>query len=73
MNDFQVVPKKVKLSLVGLDGNAFALMGAFQSKARREKWTDEEIKLVLDKAKSGDYDNLLCVLDAHCQETDYED
>jgi len=60
--------KKIKLDLVGLDGNAFALMGAFQRQARKEKWTQEEIKEVLDKARSGDYDNLLCVLQEHCKE-----
>ena len=27
--------KKVKLKLVGLDGNAYALMGAFQRQARK--------------------------------------
>jgi len=60
--------KKVKLDLVGLDGNAFSLMGAFQRQARKEKWTQEEIKEVLDKAHSGDYDNLLRVLMEHCEE-----
>ena len=54
--------KKVKLELVGLDGNAFALMGAFQKAARRQGWTPEEITKVLDDARSGDYNHLLCVL-----------
>lgn len=59
--------KKVKLKLVGLDGNAFSLMGAFQSRAQREKWTDDEIKAVLDEAMSGDYHHLLATLMAHCE------
>ncbi len=53
------VDKKIDLDLVGIDGNAFAIMGAFQKQARKESWTQEEIKVVLDKAKSGDYDHLL--------------
>lgn len=59
--------KKIKLNLVGLDGNAFALMGAFQRQARREGWQEEEIKAVLDKCMSGDYDNLLRTLMDHCE------
>lgn len=31
--------KTINLTLVGLDGNAFSLMGAFQRQARREGWT----------------------------------
>jgi hypothetical protein len=54
--------KKVKLKLVGLDGNAYALMGAFQRQARKEKWTPDEIKMVLDECLSGDYDHLLATL-----------
>lgn len=67
------VKKKVKLELVGLDGNAFSLMGAFQRQARREKWTQEEISAVLDDAQSGDYNHLLCVLMNHCESPEMED
>jgi len=59
--------KKVSLQLVGLDGNAFSLMGAFQKQARREGWTKEEIDQVLTECKSGDYDNLLGTLMKHTQ------
>lgn len=55
----------VELNLVGLDGNAFSLMGAFQRAARRQKRTPEEIKAVLDDCMSGDYDHLLNVLMNH--------
>lgn len=61
--------KTVNLSLVGLDGNAFSLMGAFQSQARKEGWTKEEITEVLDEAEEGDYNHLICVLDSHCELT----
>lgn len=54
--------KKVKLKLVGLDGNAFSLIGAFSKQARREKWTEEEIGTVLNECRSGDYNHLLKTL-----------
>jgi hypothetical protein len=66
-------PKTVNLTLVGLDGNAFSLMEVFQRQARKEGWSQEEIKLVLDKCMSDDYDNLLCTLMDHCNENDIEE
>lgn len=60
--------KTIKLQLVGLDGNAYSLLGAFKKQAQKEGWTAEEIKAVMDKAMSSDYDNLLCVLSEHCNE-----
>lgn len=59
--------KKVKLDLVGLDGNAFSLMGAFKQAARRQGWTPDEIKVVLDDCMTGDYDHLLCTLMDHTE------
>lgn len=55
----------IDLELAGLDGNAFALMGAFKQAARRQGRKHEEIKAVLDDCMSGDYDHLLCVLINH--------
>lgn len=49
--------KKVTLDLVNTDGNAFAVLGAFQRQARKEKWTSEEITDVIKKAMSGDYNH----------------
>jgi hypothetical protein len=60
--------KKVKMKLVGLDGNAFSLMGAFQQNARRQGWNKEEIDVVIKKCMSGDYNNLLRVLMEHTEE-----
>jgi hypothetical protein len=54
--------KRVYLNLVGLDGNAFALMGAFSREAKRQGWDSEEIQVVIDECKSGDYDHLLYTL-----------
>ena len=63
----RVVDKTVHLDLVGVNGNAFAIMGAFQRQARREGWTPEEIQLVLDEAKTDDYDHLVAVISDHCE------
>lgn len=54
--------KKVKLKMVGLDGNAFSIMGAFRTQAKREGWTTEEVDEVLSEAKSGDYSTLVSVI-----------
>jgi hypothetical protein len=62
----QIIPKKTKLRLVGLNGNAFSLMGAFQHQAREEGWSHAEIDAVLKEAMSGDYDHLVATLAAHC-------
>lgn len=53
---------KVKLTLVGIDGNAFSLMGAFKTAARKQGWTADEISDVIFKCMAGDYNNLLCTL-----------
>lgn len=62
-----VIDKKVSLELVGLDGNAFSIMGAFQKQARREGWTKEEIDAVLNECMSGDYNHLLVTIMNHCK------
>ena len=59
--------KKVSLELVGLDGNAFSLMGAFSRQAKKESWTDDEINEVLTECKKGDYDHLLRTLSDHTE------
>lgn len=73
----KLVNKTVKLKLVGLDGNAFSLMGAFSGAAKREGWSKEEIQTVIDAAMSGDYENLLATLAVHCENPvesrDFED
>lgn len=39
--------KKITLDLVGLDGNAFSLLGHFRKQAKKEGWSAEEIKQVI--------------------------
>ena len=60
------VDKKIKLSLVGIDGNAFSIMGAFSKQAKKEKWTKEEIDTVLGNAMNSDYNHLLATIDSYC-------
>jgi len=61
------VKKKITLELVGLDGNAFALIGAFRRQAKAEGWTKEEIESVCNECMSGDYDHLLQTLISVCE------
>ena len=62
--------KKVKMELVGLDGNAFAIMGAWRSNALRQGWSQEEVRAVLKEAQSGDYDHLLATIAMNTTEPD---
>jgi hypothetical protein len=52
---------KVKVKLVGEDGNAFAIMGRTRLAMRRAGIPQEEIDAYLEEAMSGDYDHLLSV------------
>lgn len=61
------------MQLVGLDGNAFALMGAFSKNARRQGWTKEEIDKVITEATSNDYDHLVATLWDNVIEPDEEE
>ena len=62
----KIINKTVNLTLAGLDGNAFSLMGAFSRQARSEGWSKEEIDKVLKEAMSGDYNHLITTLDTYC-------
>lgn len=53
---------KPTLKLVGQDGNAFFILGRAHQAARRAGWPDAKWKAVSEKARSGDYDNLLRVM-----------
>lgn len=49
----------VRLNLTGVDGNAFAILGAFSDAASRQGWSRDDIKTIIDEATDGDYDHLL--------------
>ena len=53
-----------KYSLVGQDGNAFALMG-YTAKALKNEGLADQVKPMREEAMSGDYNNLICVCDRY--------
>jgi len=50
---------QVKVTLVGNDGNAFAILGACTKAARKAGLTTEQVQEFQTEAMSGDYDHLL--------------
>ena len=50
-----------KYDLVGVDGNAFSIMGYVSQAMKNEGFTNEEIKNYRNEATSSDYNNLLYV------------
>ena len=65
--------RKVQGSLVGVNGNAFSLLGHFQQLARRQGFDKEWIDSVLEDAKSADYDHLIYTLSSHMEYEDSEE
>lgn len=53
--------KKTKYSLVGIDGNAYSIMGYVQSAMEDVGFSKEDIDAYLDDAMSSDYTHLLGV------------
>jgi len=51
----------MKYDLVGVDGNAFAVMGYVLKAMKECKMSKEEQSDYQTKAMSGDYDNLLAI------------
>lgn len=66
----KVIDKTVNLNLVGVDGNAFMIMGVFKWQAKKEGWSNKEIDTVITEAKSGDYNHLLATISNHCEAKD---
>lgn len=54
--------RKVKGSLIGVDGNAFSVMAYFSSEAKKQGFDEDYISDVLKEAKSGDYSHLLTTI-----------
>ena len=57
----------MKYDLVGVDGNAFALIGYTQKAMRECGYSKEEIGTVTKDAMAGGYNNLIVVLDEAIQ------
>ena len=55
----ELVNKKVKMNLIGVDSNAFSIMGKFSKNALKQGWTKDEVGEVIDEATNGDYNHLL--------------
>jgi hypothetical protein len=58
---------KVVGSLIGIDGNAFALMSHFSRLAKAQGFDKEFIDKVLDEAQSSNYDHLVQTLDSNME------
>jgi len=56
-----------EITLVGTDGNAFALMGVATGAMREAGCDKEHIDRVMKEAMSGDYDALLRTLCYYCE------
>lgn len=54
--------KPVRMNIVGRNGNAFGLLGAFAKNARQQGWTEQAIAAVQDEAMKGNYDHVLKTL-----------
>lgn len=61
------VKNKIKFDLIGRDGNAYSLMGAWQIEAKKQAVPSEEIEAVMNECMSADYDHLLQTLMANSQ------
>lgn len=66
----RVIEKTVNLDLVGVNGNAFMIMGVFRRQAKKEGWSQDEIDAVLKEAKSGNYNHFLATIENHCEPKD---
>ena len=54
-----------RYTLVGVDGNAFAIMGYTAKAMRRAGFTKEEIEQMYKEAEASDYNHLICVCDGY--------
>jgi len=54
--------EKLEGSLIGVDSNAFGLMGYFMKQAKRQGWSDVKINEVIKEAESWDYAHLVLTL-----------
>lgn len=53
---------EVALDFDRVEGNAYALLGAFRKAARRQGYPQADIDRVIEEARSGDYGHLVNVL-----------
>ena len=53
------------INIKGQQGNAFAVMGFVKIELKSLGYSEEEIKNVMERMKSGDYENLLDVAEEY--------
>tara|TARA_R110002020_G_scaffold14346_10_gene51050 strand:- start:1138 stop:1365 length:228 start_codon:yes stop_codon:yes gene_type:complete len=58
-------------NLVGVNGNAFAVLGYTKERLRKANWPSSDIFKVMAIAKRSDYDNLLCTCVSVLEGDDY--
>ena len=56
-----------KVTLVGVDGNAFSLMGAASHEMKQAGCSEEHVAHVMKEAMSGDYGALIRTLTHYCE------
>ena len=58
----------VKINLTQVNGNAFAILGAWKNAAKLQGWGPKDISAVIEKATAGDYDHLLMTISMHSED-----
>ena len=58
-------PVRPRVEIVGMDGNAYSILGRCQAAARKAGWSKEQTEAFFREATSGDYDHLLRVVIKH--------
>jgi len=57
----------MKYSLIGIDGNAYSLMGYTKRAMTETGFSKADTDKMIEDATSGDYNNLICVCDSWIQ------
>ena len=56
--------KSKPYSLIGVDGNAYAIMGYTMNAMKSADFTEDDINTMISDAKSSTYNHLICVCDS---------
>lgn len=54
--------KKVKMTLVWIDWNSFAILWAFRRNALKQGLDKEKVAEIINEAMSSDYSHLICTI-----------
>lgn len=57
-------PKTISGCIFDIYSKQF-IINYFTDQARRQKWSEEDIKLVIDECNKGDYNNMIRVIEDH--------